>query len=68
MRTPTRAGLPPLSYSVDGAARAIGVSKATIWRLIAAGNLTTFKLGARTLIRADVLMAFIDARSAPPRD
>lgn len=54
----------PISYSVDGAARAIGVSKATIWRNIAAGNLTTFKLGARTLIRADVLHGFIERQSA----
>ena len=52
-----------LSYSVVGAAKAIGVSKTTIWRLIASGELTTFKLGARTLIRADVLQAFIDRHS-----
>jgi len=54
----------PLSYSVDGAARAIGVSKATIWRLVAAGSLKTFKLGARTLIRSDVLQGFIEKQSA----
>lgn len=53
----------PLAYSVVSAAKAIGVSKNTIWRLIAAGELTTFKLGARTLIRADVLQAFIDRQS-----
>jgi len=57
-------GPPPLSYSVDGAAAAIGVSKATIWRLVAAGSLKTFKLGARTLIRADVLHGFIEQQSA----
>lgn len=50
----------PLAYSVNDAAHAIGVSKATLWRRIAAGDLTTFKLGARTLIRADVLQAFVD--------
>jgi excisionase family DNA binding protein len=51
----------PLSYSVKGAAKAIGVSEATIWRRIRAGDLTTFKLGERTLIRRDVLVAFIDS-------
>lgn len=49
-----------LSYSVDGAAKALGVSKATVWRKIAEAELETFKLGARTLIPADSLQAFVD--------
>lgn len=53
-----------LSYSVEGAAKAIGISRTTIWRLVQAGELRTFKIGGRTLIRADVLAAFIDRRSA----
>lgn len=53
----------PLAYSVADAAKAIGVSKPTIWRRIAAGDLATFKLGCRTLIRADELQAFIDRHS-----
>jgi excisionase family DNA binding protein len=53
----------PLSYSVQGAAAAIGISKTTVWRLIADGEITTFKLGCRTLIRGDTLRAFIDSRS-----
>jgi excisionase family DNA binding protein len=52
-----------LSYSVDGAAEAIGISKTTIWRLVQAGELRTFKIGGRTLIRADELQAFIDRKS-----
>lgn len=55
-----------ISYDVPGAAAAIGVSKTTIWRLIAAGELETFKLGARTLIRADVLQALVDRLSSSP--
>lgn len=52
-----------LSYSVKTAAQAIGVSTATIWRRIQAGDIETFKLGERTLIRADALRAFIDRLS-----
>jgi excisionase family DNA binding protein len=54
-----------LSYSIKEAAAAIGVSTWTIWQLIKAGDLTTFKMGARTLIRADVLEGLIDRRSQP---
>ena len=52
-----------LAYSIPAAAGAIGVSKATVWRIIAAGDLKTFKIGCRTLIRADVLQAFVDGCS-----
>ncbi|WP_296166569.1 helix-turn-helix domain-containing protein [uncultured Brevundimonas sp.] len=54
----------PISYDVPGAAAAVGISKTTVWRLIASGDLVTFKLGARTLIRADVLQAYIDRISS----
>lgn len=53
----------PLSYSVKDAATAIGISKTTVWRLIASGEIQTFKLGCRTLIRADQLQALIDRHS-----
>lgn len=53
----------PMSYSVKGAAEAIGVSVATVWRRIALHEIPTFKLGARTLIRADALQSFIDQKS-----
>lgn len=53
-----------LSYSVEEAAKSICISKATVWKLIRIGELKTFKLGSRTLIRADVLASFIDRRSA----
>lgn len=52
-----------LSYSVKDAAQTIGVSNRTIWRLIAAGEIPTFKLGCRTLIRADALKEMIDRHS-----
>jgi hypothetical protein len=56
-----------LSYSIKGAAAAIGVSTGTIWNLVRAGDLWTFKLGARTLIQADVLTDFINQKAAGNR-
>jgi excisionase family DNA binding protein len=44
-----------LSYSIKGAAEAIGVGKSTIYRRIKAGEIPTFKWGGRTLIDADAL-------------
>ena len=49
-----------LAYSVKDAAGLIGVSVRTIWRLIGTGELATFKLGCRTLIRAEALKELID--------
>lgn len=54
-----------LAYSVPSAARALGVCKNTVWNLLRDGELRSFKLGARTLIRADVLRAFVDRKAAP---
>jgi len=52
-----------LAYSVKDAAQTISVSNRTIWRLIAAGEIPTFKLGCRTLIRAEALTNLIDRHS-----
>lgn len=48
-----------LSYRMDEAAEATGLSKATLYRLIERGELTTLKVGTRTLIRREVLQAFL---------
>ena len=52
-----------LSYGVKDAAAVIGISHRSLWRLIAAGEVATFKLGCRTLIRADALKGLIDRHS-----
>jgi excisionase family DNA binding protein len=49
-----------LSYRMDEAAKAVGLSKATLYRLIDKGELKTLKVGTRTLIRREVLEAFLD--------
>lgn len=49
-----------LVYSIQEAAQACGLSRATIYRLIAAGKLTTVKVGARRLVpvaAVDALLA-----------
>jgi len=53
-----------LAYSIKKAAEEIDVSRATLWRLISAGEITTFKVGGRTLVRHDVLQDFVDRKSA----
>lgn len=62
----------PLAYSIPGAANAIGISKSTVWKLIAEKRLTSFRLGGRTLIAEVDLRDFVErtrkaANSAPNR-
>jgi excisionase family DNA binding protein len=52
-----------IAYRVHEAADLIGISRAKLYQLVAAGDLATFKIGAATLIRADELRAFIDRLS-----
>ncbi len=51
---------PKLSFNVNEACRAIGVGRTKVYDLINRGELETFRLDGRTLIRADDLAAFID--------
>ncbi len=48
-----------LSYRIDEACAATGLSRPTIYRLVERGELRTFKVGTRTLIMASVLEAFL---------
>lgn len=54
--TPTQ----KLSYNVNEAAAAVGVGRTKLYDLINRGELQTFRLDGRTLIRADVLASFVD--------
>jgi len=51
-----------LSYTIPDAATAIGVSRSTLYELIGAGEIRTFKVGTRTLVPASELVAFIDRK------
>jgi excisionase family DNA binding protein len=50
-----------LSYTLEEAARATGVSRTTIWRQIKAGKLQSFRYAGKTLIMADDLRAALGA-------
>lgn len=52
-----------LSYTINEAAEAIGVSRRTVYDLIGRGELEKFTWCGRTLIRADVLKVAVDRAS-----
>lgn len=52
-----------LSYTVDEAAAAVGVSRRTVYALVQKGELQSFKWAGRTLIRRDVLEQALDRAS-----
>lgn len=61
----SRAEPDKLAYRVDEAVKASGLSKATLYRLAAAGDLPMVKVLGRTLILAADLTALLDrARAA----
>lgn len=50
---------PPVSYRVNDAANALGISRRQIYRLISGGQLRTTKVGTATLIPAGDVHALI---------
>jgi excisionase family DNA binding protein len=40
----------PVSFSVEAAARALGISRSLAWRLIREGQLRAVKIGRRTVV------------------
>jgi excisionase family DNA binding protein len=57
--------LPPISYSVDDAARVIGIGPATVWKWVSAKELPVIKIGRRTIIRHHDLVAFVERHRQP---
>ncbi|WP_242107210.1 helix-turn-helix domain-containing protein [Luteimonas aquatica] len=49
----------PLAHTVPEACRRLGISRTTIYQLIANGEIRSFKVGARTLIPEESLRTFI---------
>lgn len=68
--TPSANAPEKLSYRLDEAVKATGLSRSKLYDLIAKGELVTFKFGRCTMIRADVLKAMVDRASgrAPQLD
>jgi excisionase family DNA binding protein len=55
----------PLSYTLNAAAAASGLSRSTLYRHAAAGRLRLVKVGGRTLVDAASLRALIGAGQQP---
>lgn len=49
-----------LAYSINDTAKALSLGRTSIYALIADGRLEAFKLGRRTLIKADSIKRLID--------
>jgi excisionase family DNA binding protein len=49
----------PITVTVENAKKALGVGHTTIYRLINEGQLSTVKIGRRTLIRTDSIRALV---------
>ena len=55
----------PLAMSPQDAARAIGISRSSLYRLMKQGRIRTVKLGRRTLVPTSELSALIDKKVLP---
>lgn len=54
----------PISYSVQNAAAAVGISRAYLYQLIGEGKIVARKIGSRTVIPADELRRFVNSQPA----
>jgi excisionase family DNA binding protein len=68
----SNSGIEPLAVDVGTAAGLVGLARATIYPLVMSGELPSFKLGARRLIRVVDLRAWVDGLAeqqgrGPPR-
>ncbi len=57
---------PTLTYGVVDAARALGIGRSSIYRLIADGKLEARALGGRTVIPAKSMHAFVASLPSAP--
>ena len=55
----------PLAMSPQDAARAIGISRSSLYRLMKQGRIRSVKLGRRTLVPTSELSALIDKKVLP---
>lgn len=61
---PVRDAETRLLLSVDEAAQTMGISRATVYELLASGELASLKIGARRLIACETIESFIARRLA----
>jgi len=51
-----------LAISINDAARVLGLGRTSIYAMIADGRLEAFKLGQRTLVKADSIRRLVASR------
>lgn len=52
----------PLAYSINDTARALSLGRTSVYVLIGDGRLETFKLGRRTLVKAESIRRLINGQ------
>ncbi len=52
-----------LAYSINETAEALSLGRTSVYALIAEGRLEVFKLGRRTLVKAESIRKLVDANS-----
>ena len=52
----------PLAVSINDTAKALSLSRTSIYALITEGKLEAFKLGRRTLVKAESIHRLIDGQ------
>ena len=54
----------PLAHRIHDACQRLGVGRSKLYELIASGEISTFKVGTRTLIPEAELRRFVSSRTA----
>ncbi len=52
-----------LAYSINDTAKALSLGRTSIYAMIADGRLEAFKLGRRTLIKADSIRRVVEGKA-----
>lgn len=52
-----------LAYSINDTAKTLSLGRTTVYALINAGRLDAFKLGRRTLVKADSIRRLVEAQA-----
>ena len=53
-------GMDPITVTVEGARKALGLGNTKIYELIGEGRLKTIKVGRRTLVKTESIRALVD--------
>lgn len=64
-KTKTSATIEPISMRIPDACRFTGISRSTLYLLIASNDIEVIKLGASTLVITESLRQLVEARRRP---